>query len=437
MSSAGPGPSSRPAASRLPIVSWIAWTLFIVYGTTIPFHFTSDRAFVLGKLSHVTINPFISPDTGRRVSITDTVQNLLLFLPFGVFGVLAIGDRVRWAATRIAIVTGLAALLAVSIETLQLFITDRTTSVSDVASNTIGTFGGALVAHAVIHIGRRAMHRLRALGLTEVPSFYPMLTASILLCLAAWEPFDVTLDVGSLIGKLHALRADPWQFGGVVSDEGVELVRYALFGLITSSWLRQLGLRRAASLGALVGMGAAVMLEASQWVIASRMPGLEDALVHAGGAIVGAALFQWVQSAQRRPTPRFWCALIVAATGFGAAIQMLSPFTVAAVHQPFVWMPFYNYYEHTSFETISNTIELMLIYFPVGFSIAMVLRPRWRVYTAALGVSLAIALLLEYMQGWIVGRYPDITDAAVATLGALLGAWAGGAGWKRFLTRPS
>ena len=272
MNSAGPGPSSRPDASRLPIVSWIVWTLFIVYGTTIPFHFTSDRAFILDKLAHVTINPFISPDTGRRVSITDTVQNVLLFLPFGVFGVIAIGDRVRWAITRIAIVTGLAAMLSASIETLQLFMTDRTTSASDAATNTIGAFGGAIAAHAVIHIGRRAMHRLRALGLTEVPSFYPMLIASIVLCLAAWEPFDVTLDVGSLIGKVHALRAAPWQFV-VVGDEGVEIVRYALFGLITSSWLRQLGLRRAAGLGALVGMGTAVVLEASQWVIASRMPG--------------------------------------------------------------------------------------------------------------------------------------------------------------------
>ena len=109
----------------------------------------------------------------------------------------------------LAIVAGLAAMLSASIETLQLFMTDRTTSASDTTTNTIGAFGGAIPAHAVPcrRIGRRAMHRLRALGLTEVPSFYPMLIASIVLCLAAWEPFDVTLDVGSLIRKVHALRA--------------------------------------------------------------------------------------------------------------------------------------------------------------------------------------------------------------------------------------
>ena len=100
MNSAGPGPSSRPDASRLPIVSWIVWTLLPAYRHDNPLHFTSDRAFILDKLAHVTMNPFISPDTGRGVSTTDTVQNVLLFLPFGVFGVIAIGDRVRWAITR-------------------------------------------------------------------------------------------------------------------------------------------------------------------------------------------------------------------------------------------------------------------------------------------------------------------------------------------------
>jgi VanZ family protein len=242
----------------------------------------------------------------------------------------------------------------------------------------------------------------------------------------------VTLEVVSLIGKVHALRGDPWQFD-VVSDEGVEIVRYALFALVASSWLRQLGVRRAAGVGALVGIGAAFILEASQWVIVSRMPGLEDATVHAGGAVVGAALFQW---APRGRSPAFWCALLAAATWIGAALQMLSPFTVAAVHHPLVvWMPFYTYYQHTSFLTISHTIELMLFYVPLGFWMPMVFRTRWQVYAVAFGVSFVIAFPLEYMQGWIVGRYPDITDVAVATLGALLGAWAGGEGWKRFLTQ--
>ena len=404
------------------MILWIFCTLFIVYGTTIPFQFTSDRAFVLDKLSHVTINPFISPDTGHRVSLPDTVQNMLLFLPFGVFGVLAIRHRVRSAATRIAILTGLAALLGASVETLQLFTLDRTTSVSDAVADTIGAFGGALAAHAVVHATRRARHRLRALGLTDVPSFYPMMIASIVLVIAAWEPFDFTLDVGDLVGKWRAFGLDPWQFT-VVSDEGVEFVRYLLFAFVAASWLRELGVRGSTMLGALTGVVAAVALESSQWIIASRMPGLEDALVHAAGAVAGAALFQW---APRGRSPAFWCALLAAATWLGAALQMLSPFTVAAVHHPFVWLPFYNYYERTSFETISHVIELMLMYLPMGFFLALIVRRRRALWFLAPAAAFVIAWPLEYAQGWIVGRYPDVTDIAMAILGALLGAWIGG-----------
>jgi len=415
-----------PRSTRLPSILWLLWTLFIVYGTTIPFQFTTDSAFILDKLSHVTINPLISPDTGRRVSIPDTVQNVLLFLPFGVVGMLALRNRVRAAAARVALVAGFAALLGALVETLQLFTVDRTTSVSDVASDTIGAFAGALAAHALFHAARGAMRRLRAFRLTDVPSFYPMMVATIVLLIAAWEPFDFTLDVGDLVGKLRAFGHDPWQFV-VVNDEGVEFIRYLLFGFVTASWLRELGVRGSALWAAIAGVVAAVGLEGSQWIVASRMPGLEDALVHAAGAVAGAALFQ---STPRERSAAFWFTLLVLATWLSAALQMLSPFTVAAVRQPFVWLPFYSYYAWTSFETISHVIELMLMYFPMGFFLAVIVRRRRAVWLVAAAAAIAIAWPLEYAQGWIVGRYPDVTDIAMAVLGAWAGVWVGGPGWR-------
>jgi len=79
-------------------------------------------------------------------------------------------------------------------------------------------------------VATRTIRRLSAFGVVDVPAFYPFMVAAIVLVVAAWEPFDFTLDVGTLLGRLRAIRADPWQFV-VVSDEGVEFVRYALFGL--------------------------------------------------------------------------------------------------------------------------------------------------------------------------------------------------------------
>jgi VanZ family protein len=54
------------------------------------------------------------------------------------------------------------------------------------------------------------------------------------------------------------------------------------------------------------------------------------------------------------------------------------------------------------------------------------------VYAAAMLLAAAMAMPIEYFQGWIVGRYPDVTGVLLAMLGAAAGAWAGGAGWLRF-----
>src|SRR5436190_11857372 len=119
--------TNRP---RLTPLLWLLSALFIVYGTTIPFQFIGDRTFVLQKISRITLNPFVSPDTGLRLSVPDVVQNILLFVPFGVFGVAALGRRLAFP-TRLVLVTLIGALLSGGVEAVQLFTIDRTTSVSD------------------------------------------------------------------------------------------------------------------------------------------------------------------------------------------------------------------------------------------------------------------------------------------------------------------
>ena len=238
---------------------------------------------------------------------------MLLFVPFGVFGFLAVSRRRRSPFGSVLWVTTLAALLGAAVETLQLLALDRTTSVSDLAANTAGACGGALATHIVWGGFRRILDRLRALGLVDVPAFYPMMIATVLVGVAAWEPFDFTLDVGSVATKVRAWRADPWQFTGI-NDEGVEFVRYALLGLVLSSWLAQLRVRRARALGLFAGAAAACGLEASQWVIQSRMPSLVDAMVHTGGVIAG-AMISWKWREGRSPV--FWCVLLALATFAG------------------------------------------------------------------------------------------------------------------------
>jgi VanZ family protein len=75
----------------------------------------------------------------------------------------------------------------------------------------------------------------------------------------------------------------------------------------------------------------------------------------------------------------------------------------------------------TTFEALSHAIELSLAYFPLGFCLALAAASKRRALIMALALTLAIASPIEYLQGWIVGRYPDVSDVCLS----LLGAWAG------------
>lgn len=391
-----------------------------------PFDFVADRAAVAEKLATLPLTPFISPDTHRRVSIPDVVQNVALFVPFGAFGVLTL--RRRWS-TLAAVAATIAAGAAVSfsVETLQLFEADRTASISDLCANTLGAACGAIATVWFTWAARASLTRLNALGVAAVPAFYPMMLAAVLLCAAAWQPFDFTLDVGTLVAKARAVGADVWQVGEF-RDEGIEVVRNALFGLSLSLWLRQLRVRGAPFMGAAVAALCACGLEAGQWVVGSRMPGLQDAAVHTAGGVAGAALSAgWPHGR----SPRFWWGLLVAAVAAGAVLQLLAPFHWGAVHRPIQWVPFANYYERTTLQTLSHAVELALMYAPVGFGAAAAFRGRKAAWAAAV-LTISVAFPLEWLQGWTIDRYGDVTDVMLSAGGAVLGVWVGGPGRRQF-----
>src|SRR5262249_23223498 len=147
-------------------------------------------------------NPLVSSTTGRHLSIPDVVQNVFFFVPFGVLGVLA--GR-RFTIGRILWVTILGAGLSVLVETIQLFTLDRVTSMSDVATNTTGAFLGAIAANSVAGVSRAIWTWAKNAGLTDNSAFRPWIAAALLIVIAAWEPFDVTLELGTVATKIRAL----------------------------------------------------------------------------------------------------------------------------------------------------------------------------------------------------------------------------------------
>ena len=391
------------------------YAAFVVYGATIPFNFHRDVQDAIARLHELPLNPFVSPDTGRRLSIPDVTQNVLLFLPFGALGFMA--GRKSAGIGRVLFVTAAGLALALLVETLQLFTTDRTSSTADVLTNTAGAFAGAVLALTAGGVVKRSLWRLEREGMV-VPELRPLLVTAGVLLIAWCQPFDVTLEVGAVAGKVRALEQDVLQFSGF-RDEGMAIVIAALFAMTLAGYLSVLGEKRAAAKTLALGAVAIVGLEASQLAIESRMPGAWDALVGVVGVLAGVAIWS---SATVIVWPRLWFAVIVIGTIGAASMQMLSPFTLAEDYRPISWFPFLGYYSRTTFETLSHVIELGLIYFPMGFWIGSSGVERRRAMWLAAGAALAIAMPIEVLQGYVSGRYPDVSDIALSLIGAAAGA---------------
>ena len=405
---------------------WIIFSLFIFYGVLIPFQLCTSREEILLNISHITWIPFIDPD-GTRASIPDVVQNILLFLPFGFLGFLSMQQMKK---VRIGTITLLGAIFSLSIETLQIFTTNRTTSVTDLVTNTLGTFFGALMACIVGLVFSELILCSYVQKYGQTRFLFPLLVSCAILVVGALQPFDFTLDVGSVWPKVKTLIHHPFDFSLIFRDEAVVLLRFFLFAYVCSRFFQETGREFSAAKGMIISCVIGGCLEGSQIIVASRMPSVQDVAVVLSGSLCG-GLTAAIDRVIKIPG-RLWCVLIVFATTISVGVQLLSPFRVAERYRDFNWLPFLPYYERTTFVALSNFIESMLMYFPMGF-ILQYLLPRKKNRFLLIGLTtLCIALFFEFMQGWIVNRYPDITDVLGALAGAFFGSWCCSEGWTVF-----
>ena len=105
---------------------WIAWlllALFIVAGSA------GTWAAQPGIWAPLLVTP------------GDAARNMLVYVPFGVIAMFALG---RSDARGVARVTAIAILFSVTTEALQIYTIDRVASVTDVLWAAVGTFVGAL-----------------------------------------------------------------------------------------------------------------------------------------------------------------------------------------------------------------------------------------------------------------------------------------------------
>jgi VanZ family protein len=404
-------------AGRPRAYAWLCllWVVFILYGTTIPFHFSANRTSAAARWRALTLNPLHSTRFGTYVRVGDVAQNILLFLPFGVLGAAAL--RRRQGPSRAARVIAAGAALSAAVEALQLFDSGRVASFADIVWNTSGTAVGVLASASVLDWSARAVRRLKAAGVFDARAVFPLMVGLALVCLSAWSPFDVTLDAGDATRKLRALGRDIWQTDGLANDL-LEMIRFFVVTQLAIVWSRERRHRHPAAAGIGLGAALAIGLEVTQMFVTSRQPGLSDASVNVAGAIAGGLLLPVIESLQ---SPR------MKAIAFAFALWI-----AALLHRP-LWqlaLAPLRYYA-----VVGHISELLLIYVPLGFGVAWVTRRRAAWFIAAESISLGHLWSLMLVERASVVYPIAVADSLIAVIGSAAGAWLCTTGRELFVRR--
>jgi len=191
--------------------------LFIFYATTIPWDFSHAPA-----LDAVSWIPMWDSRRGRPPSISDLVQNVVLFVPFGFFGALSLASlRRRGPILAVAAIGLLGLLLSTVVEGLQTMSVLRSPSVSDLMTNFIGALAGAAIAMAYAARVEAGFGGPLARLARERPGLLLWLVFVVVVSAGALAPFVPSLDVGLLRASVRRLLDHPWgpkPLAALVSD---------------------------------------------------------------------------------------------------------------------------------------------------------------------------------------------------------------------------
>jgi VanZ family protein len=203
----------------------------------------------------------------------------------------------------------LAFFISYTVEYLQLYIAYRHTSLVDCFFNVTGAMAGVWIARHVRipPIFIRAKRLLRTLLRSRWA--LPSLAAWIMIVLEAWHPFNFTLSAEMLQVKLTVLSQ--WRLS-FPPNYWVFLARYALVfawgASLLTAWLYDTGYQKFLLLSICLSMIAGTLLEWSQWLILSRMPGAPETLAVFIGSLAGGLLFLFIPKHFAPASSLFWFA---------------------------------------------------------------------------------------------------------------------------------
>jgi hypothetical protein len=351
--------------------------VLIAYGSLFPFDFVVEG----GGLDQLW------GTWGVVASRGDLLSNIVLFLPFGFFGMLAF-KRPASAPVRFAIVLLLGAVLSLALQTLQLRLPDRYASLTDVTWNIAGAAIGAALA-----TNRRLDPRRLLAGRRTTPALL------LIGCWLAyrWTPFVPSLDWQAFKESLKPLLLHPQLSWIRVLHDAVAWL--AVAALRTAAEPKRLTVRFLPLL-MLATFGLEVLI-VNNAVSASNVSGAAAAL-----------LLWWILF--RRTGPGVVAALLAALL----VLMGLEPFEVRESPAAFHWIPFHGFLGGSMALNVAVLFEKTFLY----GSFLWLLRESGARLRAATAAGVLLAAGIEIAQTRFLHHTPEITDPLLMLLVAgLLG----------------
>ena len=426
--------SLRPSLIEQRVLRWlfVLYCLFILYGTFIPFRFSSDPLFVSARWRNFLSPPYLNGV--RQFSTLDVVSNVLLFIPFGFFWVGSKSGKSFFvgflnASFGIGLIGG---LFSLAIELGQLYSPGRTASLLDAFCNGSGAALGGIFGYVVFRGLRGALGDALLHAICYRPTLVLLGLLMIVPLADAYYPFEISLDVSTVWNNLKSIQRIP--FAGGFHRSWLDLIIekvivFAAIGYLAVTNIKQSSPRLGAGFALILCLAFAFSVEAGKLIFVGRVTNIENFILCAAGAIVGVfVIAPFGQTSFCRSHARSLLFILVVAL---LSYSELSPFDwiqsdneLPTRWARIEWLPLLAYYGADLQSTLFDLGKKLFLVGPLGILLAASKKPVSIASsrTFALIAGLVIGSLLEALQIALRSRTPSLTDVLLMGVASWTGA---------------
>ncbi len=407
------------------------YLLLLVYASLMPYDFSSkiDAYWVLKRaLRAWPVNPH------ARISGSDVLSNLLLYIPLGVLLTTTARNRGLGKLRAFLMAFVLCFCTSVSVETLQIFSMSRTSSITDLLMNTIsGALGAGFGVLWGNSLWQRANLELRS-RCQRSPLDLLTLVFAGLLAADAMAPFMPTLLLSQVWHSLKASEFNvlagfshhPWHWWLVT-----HILVYMVFTILTAQWQRQDTTRLGVYKAAIICSLFTLVLETGKIFIASRVMSLSNLSANLSGILLATLMLRSTIPALTRKSKLnlgiFGTVIYILYLGwvpfdFHFDIKLITQ----KIPRGIELLPLYHYAMGASLNHVRLFVQTILL----SVTLAYFVRLRFGIWDRSISnVVLAVILtgllgvLQEGGQLLLVSRTTSMTDIYSYMLGGALSMW--------------